>query len=146
MTVPLNKIFLCPLNFIQTFPYCETNGQEFILLFMVKLSQSRLLLGWSDENVVYLHVRWGSEDELDGLRHVGRLQAGERCSDSGGPTRISRVHRRLELGLHQPGRHRGHPDVGAGIPHLWRTCFMNYVRFKLEESVVWFYVDCTMLT
>merc|ERR1712037_752859 len=61
------------------------------------------LLGWTDEDVMYLDMLWSSQDVHHRVCHVLGLQAVEGRRDCCRPCWVSRVHR---------------PDVGAHVANL----------------------------
>ena len=67
---------------------------------------------------MYLHVRGTGYDVGDSTGDVLALQTLYTPLDSIRFVRIVRIHDRLELGLHQPGRDGGHSDVGTEVPHF----------------------------
>ena len=67
---------------------------------------------------MYLHVRGAGYDVGDSAGDVLALQTLDTPLDSLRFLRIVRIHDRLELRLHQPGRDGGHSDVGTEVPHL----------------------------
>ena len=65
-----------------------------------------------------LHVRGAGQDVGDSRRDIPVLQTLNTPHYGLRLLRSIRIHRSLELCLHQAGGDGGHPDVGAEVPHL----------------------------